>query len=304
MFAERDGSFAGAVKVFTFRDGQTKLTFPRPGFISMRNASHPLPPRPHILLVDDNPDELRLLVEMLGTERYRISIAFDGSQGYRRAVTSSPDLILMDVRMHGLDGFAACRLLKTDPATAAIPVIFLSASNDVSERLRGLREGAVDYVAKPFSAEEVIARIQIHLTLAAGVAMQDALPPSPAQVSDSHAILQAAQHYLLRNLMHTPTLQEVARQAGTHEKRLSLVFRELLGQSVFGYLREQRLALAKRLLGGSSLSILEIADEVGFAKPTNFATAFREHAGMTPTQYRRRAQALAGAAPALATGEP
>ncbi len=262
----------------------------------MRTASHPLPPRPHILLVDDNPDELRLLVQMLGTERYRISIAFDGSQGYRRAVTASPDLIVMDVRMHGVDGFAACRLLKTDPATASIPVIFLSASNEVSERLRGLREGAVDYIAKPFSAEEVTARIQIHLALAAGVAMQDVMPAQNIPVSDSHAILQAAQHYLLRSLTHTPSLQEVARQAGTHEKRLSLVFRELLGQSVFGYLREQRLALAKRLLSGSSLSILEIADEVGFAKPTNFATAFREHAGMTPTQYRRRAQALAGPA--------
>ena len=129
----------------------------------MTHAPAPSDEPPRILLVDDSPDDLRLLSEMLRVGRFRLIVAGDGRQGYQRALSHQPDLILMDVSMPNLDGFTACRLLKADPATRHIPVIFLTAKNAPEERLQGFRLGGVDYVSKPFLAEEVIARIRIHL---------------------------------------------------------------------------------------------------------------------------------------------
>src|SRR3546814_18103872 len=86
-----------------------------------------------------------------------------GAQGYQRAQALQPDLILLDVHMPVLNGFNASRLLKNDPATAHIPIIFLTSANDLNDLLEGLTNGGVDYVIKPFEQEEVLARIRIHL---------------------------------------------------------------------------------------------------------------------------------------------
>lgn len=138
-------------------------------FMDVRNRS-----RAHILAVDDNPEQLRILVEMLRQNDYRISIAFDGAQGYARAQASLPDLILLDIRMPKMDGFAVARLLKADPKTRHIPILILSSSVELEQRLLGLRAGAVDYIVKPYLAEEVTERVKIHLELAQRVAAGDA----------------------------------------------------------------------------------------------------------------------------------
>ncbi len=102
-------------------------------------------PSPHILIVDDDPDQLRLLVAALRNTSYRVSVALDGDQGYARAAALAPDLILLDVSMPGQNGLTVARLLKANSATRAIPIIFLSARADDQERLTGLKTGAVDY---------------------------------------------------------------------------------------------------------------------------------------------------------------
>lgn len=131
-------------------------------------------PRSHILAIDDNPEQLRILVEMLRQNDYRISVAFDGAQGYARAQASLPDLILLDIRMPKMDGFAVARLLKADPKTRHIPILILTSSVELDQRLLGLRTGAVDYIVKPYAAEEVTERVKIHLELAQRVAAGDA----------------------------------------------------------------------------------------------------------------------------------
>ncbi|XAH25998.1 response regulator [Xylophilus sp. GW821-FHT01B05] len=242
----------------------------------------------HILLIDDNLDELRLLADILRSARYRLSVALDGAQGYHRAVASPPDLILLDVSMPRMDGFATARLLKAHAATAAVPIIFLSAASTLEERLQGLRVGGVDYVLKPFDAEEVLARIQVHLTLAGNSA------PLPKQVAapegdDADAVfVRAAMRYLTLNLRSEHSLDSVAHAVGTHSKRLSRAFRAQLSQTVFEFLRQERLREAQRLLSQTSLGVLDVAAEVGFASAANFATAFREQVGVTPTAYRRQ----------------
>ncbi len=118
-----------------------------------------------LLLVDDDPTNLGLLVETLNAKRFQLLIARNGADALRIAEQSLPTLILLDVVMPGMDGFEVCERLKSHPATSQIKVIFLSALNDSQDKVRGLRAGAVDFIDKPFRAEEILARVQIHLRL-------------------------------------------------------------------------------------------------------------------------------------------
>lgn len=119
----------------------------------------------HILIVDDQPDNITLLVEVLRDE-YDLSAAIDGESALQRAVEEPPpDLILLDVMMPGMDGYEVCRRLKSDEATADIPIIFITAMTDPEDEARGLALGASDYITKPFSPPVVKARVWTHLQL-------------------------------------------------------------------------------------------------------------------------------------------
>jgi signal transduction histidine kinase len=118
-----------------------------------------------LLVVDDNPDNLRLLSQLLSESHYEVLVARNGETAIERAEYASPDLILLDIMMSGIDGFETCRRLKLSPHTAHIPVIFLTALSDTTDRVKGLSLGAVDFIAKPFQHEEVLARIDVHLKL-------------------------------------------------------------------------------------------------------------------------------------------
>lgn len=252
----------------------------------------------HVLLVDDRPSELRSLIETLQSVGMRVSLALDGLQGYHRAVALAPDAVLMDVRMQGMDGFAACRLIKTDPATMKTPVLFLSAAGSEEMRLRGLREGGVDYIVKPCGPLEVAARVGIHVTLARAANHADMEGrierrrrprlPLVRNSADGVAYVHAALRYMTQNLAAVHTLQSIAQAVGVSEKRLARVFQASLGMTVFEALRAERMEVAKRLLRDSVLDIGHVAAEVGYPNAANFATAFREHVGTAPSSYRRR----------------
>jgi DNA-binding response OmpR family regulator len=253
--------------------------------------------RSTVLVVDDSPEELSLLTEFLRDARLRIVVAFDGREGYQKATAMLPHLILLDVRMPRTDGFAACRLLKADPRTAHIPVIFLSGSSELEDRLMGLRLGAVDYISKPFSPDEVIARVGIHLELhrrlqekLAACAPAPAAEPAPAV----NSTVRAAMDILQRELAAPPSLTELAHQVGTNEKRLTELFRAATGMPVFTWLREERVQLACQLLGGSEMDIQQIADHVGYGSASNFTTMFRERMGVTPRDYRQARRTQGG----------
>jgi signal transduction histidine kinase len=120
-----------------------------------------------ILIIDDIPENLRLLGEMLEKAGYEVLIASSGPAALQAAQASpSPDLILLDVMMPGMDGFEVCRRLKASPVSRLIPVIFISAIGMTSRKLQAFRAGAVDYITKPFHNEEVVARVRAHLQLA------------------------------------------------------------------------------------------------------------------------------------------
>ncbi|HBZ55162.1 MAG TPA: chemotaxis protein, partial [Syntrophobacteraceae bacterium] len=118
-----------------------------------------------ILLVDDQPANLQVLLQTLGSLGCKLLVAKNGEAALTIVQKARPDLILLDIMMPGIDGFEVCRRLKANPTTEKIPIIFLSALDDTADKVRGLQLGAVDYVAKPFQPEEVLARVNTHLTI-------------------------------------------------------------------------------------------------------------------------------------------
>jgi DNA-binding response OmpR family regulator/DNA-binding CsgD family transcriptional regulator len=119
-----------------------------------------------ILLVDDNPANLTLLVEQLLAQGFQLMVAESGESALERVSYRKPDIILLDVRMPGIDGYETCRRLKANEETAATPVIFLSALNDADDKIQGFRAGGVDFIAKPMDFGEVLLRIRTQLSLA------------------------------------------------------------------------------------------------------------------------------------------
>ena len=112
-----------------------------------------------ILLVDDNPTNLQVLFQTLDGVGCKLLVAKNGEIALSIAGKARPDLILLDIMMPGIDGYEVCRQLKSVPATSDIPVIFLSALGETEDKVKGLHLGAVDYITKPFSPRELIARI-------------------------------------------------------------------------------------------------------------------------------------------------
>ena len=120
--------------------------------------------RPRLLLVDDEPTNLQVLRHVLQAD-YRLLFATDGERALQVAREQRPDLVLLDIMMPNMDGYAVCCALKADAATASIPVIFITALNDSQDETAGFDVGAVDYITKPVSPPVVRARVRTHLSL-------------------------------------------------------------------------------------------------------------------------------------------
>lgn len=258
-----------------------------------------------VLIIDDEPVQLRAIVAELAALGFETLIARDGADGLRKAEQGSPDLILLDILMPGLDGYETCRRLKSSPATRAIPVIFLTALCDTAQKLEGFEVGCVDYITKPFDHREVLARVSAHLQqrhlftrMAEQVepSRQDPAPlnggkdAGPGEAADQVGLrlVYRAIDILLDELADPPGLIELAHRVGTNQVRLGRAFQTYLGMSTFEYLREQRLARAQELLATTDKQVQQIADAIGFKRAGDFATAFRLRFGMTPREYRRQ----------------
>lgn len=121
-------------------------------------------PRGRVLVVDDEPDIVRLLTFALQADGYQVISAKNGSDGLERARQEQPDVVILDVMMPGMDGFEVCSELRSKPETASLPIIMLSALGQVTDRVKGLRAGADDYVPKPVNLDELSARVSALLS--------------------------------------------------------------------------------------------------------------------------------------------
>ncbi len=118
-----------------------------------------------VLVVDDNPNNLRLLAKLLNENHCKVRLAPNGARALATIQKEAPDLVLLDIMMPGMDGFEVCRQLKEDAQTASIPIIFISALHETTDKVKAFSLGGVDYISKPFQEKEVLSRIKTHLAL-------------------------------------------------------------------------------------------------------------------------------------------
>jgi putative two-component system response regulator len=203
----------------------------------LKTEADPRGARPTVLAVDDTPANLTLLSQLLG-KQYRVQLAVSGAKALELAAKRPPDIIVLDVMMPEMDGYAVCRQLKADPRTRDVPVIFLTALNGTDDETRGFEAGGADFVAKPFTPATLLARVETHLQLKA---WQDALRDRNAWLQrELQARLQEVDKLRETTLFVMVALAEFRdADTGNHIKRTQEYVR-VLAQ----YVRDQGLAPA------------------------------------------------------------
>lgn len=150
----------------------------------------------NILVVDDTPENLRLLSGILTEKGYQARPVPNGKLALSAAQSIPPDLVLLDIMMPEIDGYEVCRQLKASEVTKDIPVIFISAINDVMDKVKAFAVGGVDYITKPFQVEEVLARIETHLKICS---LQHSLQEKNQDLATAIHQLQATQEHLIQS---------------------------------------------------------------------------------------------------------
>jgi len=211
----------------------------------MSEDTKPTSAREEILAVDDTPDSLRLLSELLTKHGYCVRPASDGALALKSAAAKTPDLILLDVNMPGMDGYEVCRCLKADEKSSRIPVIFISAFGDTRQKVTGFEAGGVDYITKPFEAEEVLARVGTHLRLRhAEEALRNAQNTLELRVQQRTAELQASNQALRESEERTRrALEEIEALKSQLELHNDYLQEAVIEAKAFGDLVGQSAAL-------------------------------------------------------------
>jgi two-component system, sensor histidine kinase and response regulator len=188
-------------------------------------------PTGNILLVDDTPDNLRLLSAMLTDQAYDVRSVKSGSAALMVAQAEPPDLILLDINMPGLNGYEVCQRLKAEAATADIPIIFISALNEVFDKVKAFSVGGVDYISKPFQVGEVLARVENHLNRRR---LQRQLQERHQQLQERNHQLQVTEAELRRALAHEQALsQQIEELAAIAERhRIARDIHDSLGHAL------------------------------------------------------------------------
>ncbi len=185
-----------------------------------------------VLIVEDEPDIRDLLAYHLGREGYEIATAATGGEALRQAARARPDLVVLDLMLPEIDGREVCRRLRQDPATVSVPVIMLTAKGDEVDRVVGLELGADDYVVKPFSPRELLARVRAVLRRARPVDVQPVPLAAGAITLDpgTHAVASSGAPVTL-------TPKEFALLRALLDARGRVLSREFLLDRVWGYAR-------------------------------------------------------------------
>jgi diguanylate cyclase (GGDEF)-like protein len=148
----------------------------------------------NILIVDDEPSALKLLKDILTTADHVVRPFNNGELAVRSIMVEAPQLILLDIRMPGMNGFEVCQRIKDDDRLKEIPVIFISAASDMEDKVRAFQEGGVDYITKPFQKEEVIARVKTHIALSHSIQRMKKMTEELRKSEESLKLAQIIAH--------------------------------------------------------------------------------------------------------------
>ncbi len=264
--------------------------------------------RSEVLIVEDTPASLQLLSELLAGAGYSTRLAQDGRMALLSAQSQPPDLILLDVRMPGIDGYEVCHRLKADARTRDVPVIFLSALRETEDKVRAFQLGAVDYIAKPYQPDEVLARVHTHVELhRLRAELEQRVEERTVRYRRAEKKLQASQARLRELAAFLQTVREEERS------RIARELHDELGQSLtalridLGWLRSRctgvdggvgdRLASALALVERTVEAVRRISedlrprmlDDLGLAAAVeHYVDQFAERTGISCTLAMNR----------------
>jgi DNA-binding NtrC family response regulator len=207
------------------------------------------PGRQEILVVEDTQASLRLLTDLLTKQGYRVRPASDGGLALKSVAAKAPDLILLDVKMPGMDGYEVCRRLKADERSRRVPIIFISAFSETGHKVKGFDAGGVDYITKPFEPEEVLARVRTQLRLReAEEALRHAGNTLEIRVQERTAELQASNQALRESEEKTRgALEEIERLKAQLELENTYLREEVKEAKEFGDIIGKSTALRQLL---------------------------------------------------------
>lgn len=245
--------------------------------------------RPTVLVVDDNTD-IRQYERTILQDEYIVLEAADGKEGLTVAMKEVPDLVICDVMMPVMDGLEFTEQLKTNTATSHIPVIMLTAKNLEEHRAEGYEHGADSYITKPFHSKVLLARIENLLRQRQLLKnLYQGTKEAEKEISEAHLedrdkqFLKQLQAIIQKNLSDSEFgVEDMGQQIGLSRVQLYRKVKAMTGSSVVDLLRKARLAKARRLLETRSMSVSEVAYEVGFSAPSYFTKCFKDEYGMLP----------------------
>ena len=245
--------------------------------------------RPTILVIDDNND-IRQYEHTLLQDDYIVMEAVDGKEGLEIAKKEVPDLVICDVMMPVMDGLEFTEQLKTGTATSHIPVIMLTAKNLEEHRAEGYEHGADSYITKPFHSKVLLARIENLLKQRKLLKkLFQGSQEAEQEIAESHLedrdkqFLKQLHAIIQQNLSDSEfSVEDIGKQIGLSRVQLYRKVKAMTGSSVVDLLRKARLAKAKRLLETRSMSVSEVAYDVGFSAPSYFTKCFKEEYGILP----------------------
>lgn len=247
--------------------------------------------KPLVLIVDDNAD-IRAFIRTPLERDYRCHEALDGKEGLAFAQSELPDLIISDIMMPEMDGVELCAHIKKDERTNHIPVILLTAKADIESKLEGLGIGADDYLTKPFESEEL--QIRIKNLIEQRRMLREHFQRDLKIIPDDHSLsssddefIQKAIEVVSANIESTDFgVEQFSKQIFLSRQHLTRKLQSLTGLSALEFIRSIRLKRAAILLKQKQASVTEIAYQVGFSQPSNFATAFKNEFGVNPSDFQ------------------
>ncbi len=254
--------------------------------------------KPTLLIIDDNND-IRQYERTILQDDYVVLEASDGKEGLEVAKREVPDLVICDVMMPVMDGLEFTEQLKTHTATSHIPVIMLTAKNLEEQRAEGYEHGADSYITKPFSSKVLLARVEnllkqrkllksryqniIQDTSVSSFVDATEKQAKPQMESRDKQFIKQLHDIIQHHLSDTDfSVEDIGKEIGLSRVQLYRKVKAMTGSSVVDLIRKARLSKARRLLESRSMSISEVAYEVGFSSPSYFTKCFKDEYGMLP----------------------
>ena len=247
------------------------------------------PHRTTLLIAEDNTEFRQFMTDQLRDE-YEVLAAANGSEALNLLKQHDVDIVISDVMMPEMDGMELCRRIKKDIQTSHIPVLMLTALTADEDRLRGLEQGADDYLTKPFNLDVLRLRLKKFLQWSqrAHQDFQQKMDVAPSEItitSLDEQLIQKAIKAVEENMINDYTVEDLAAAVGLTRGHLYKKLMAITGKGPADFIRTIRLKRARQLLDESGMQVSEIAYAVGYSSPKIFSRNFKTEFGMTPTEY-------------------